>query len=283
MLKEERRCFAERLSLIRLGTEFTYFNCFYKLLFEDHKIRTLKVLCYSIFHSFRVFGVTTFVYVATMEQIMLYKTSIDYIINSVVVLVIAEIDELAFWCLKKTVLSNHDPSHTHGKIDAEVTVYDPLSTSDVENTSLPPVSASLSSLSSHLIDNGEDVNQGIHLSEATELTLSEVEKDAFLIYDYWILRLNCLSMIIPLTRGKLTGHNCSESSVIRVSEIGMIALLSTRMLLNVFLDLYISRRKFSLASIRHGLWSLLEHGIPCLLYVFLMYAVFVEAFKPPTD
>jgi hypothetical protein len=37
--------------------------------------------------------------VASIEQLMLFDTILDYIVNSVVVLVIAELDELAFQCL----------------------------------------------------------------------------------------------------------------------------------------------------------------------------------------
>ena len=74
------------------------------------------MLFYCIFLSFRVYGVLIFVYVASIEQIMLYNTIINYIINAVVVLVVAEIDELAFLFLSKNEMKNNNEDEDSKKI-----------------------------------------------------------------------------------------------------------------------------------------------------------------------
>lgn len=287
MLPEERRCFGERLALIRYGSKFTYFDCVYRILFGDHKMKAFKILCYSIFHSFRIYGVVTMVYVAVMEQIMLFETILDYIINSVVVLLIAEVDELSFLCLNRVVLSNkvgkkHDlhPGDREESFSGALLLTDPM-----QSIQFSKIESDLHAGGHHESNAGhrakEEEEEESSLNHMTELELSERERDALLIFDFWIVRCNALAMIIPLVRGKLTGRNCSEDSFIRVSEIGMVLLMGSRVILNVYVDVFLSRsynrgaKKFLI----HFISSLFQHAAPCVAYLFLMYLVFVDKLK----
>ena len=67
---------------------------------------------------------------------------------------------------------------------------------------------------------------------------SSSEYDAYLAYDYLIIRLNCIMMLLPLLNGKITGNNCSENSVYRVSELAMFGLFAIRVFLNIGFDIF---------------------------------------------
>jgi hypothetical protein len=75
-----------------------------------------------------------------------------------------------------------------------------------------------------------------------------LSRSVYLFYDYYILRLHYLAVVLPQLNGELTGRTCSEQSVYRVSEIGMFALF-----------------------------------LICFIYPFLMYYVFVVKLKPTLD
>ena len=64
----------------------------------------MRLLLLSLFYHLRGFAVLTFVYVASIEQLMLFETVLSYVINSVVVLVLAELDELLFRVFSRTLL-----------------------------------------------------------------------------------------------------------------------------------------------------------------------------------
>jgi hypothetical protein len=302
MLPEERRCFAERLLLIRHATELSFLNSSYHLLTSNDKFTSFKTLCLAIFHNFRVYGVVSFVYVAAMEQLMLFDSALDYIINAVVVLVIAELDELAFKSLSSMELkeSKHRHQMVESADDGDEVIQVGSDTGHAaihrpNGDAVPSVVVSGGGRQRKVELRGDHGDHGgfngLHESEAqsvaesTELTLSKREKDVFLTYDYLIVRCNALAMVLPLTRGKLTGANCSELSFLRVSEIGMIFLLVCRVLLNVYVDLTLQKHKSKgyFFSFAFCISSLLEHAVPCVLYLVLMYFIFVKALKPPTE
>lgn len=332
MLAEERRCISSRLVLIRHASEFSFFNSFYHFLYGNSlRRRSLKLILLSLFQAFREYGVITFVYVAAMEQIMLFETILDYIINSVVVLLIAEADELLFHCLAKIELeiefstdhsevtedefpditaaggySHADMIRTASTLQHPLTHPEPQPLVDHKAGTMNPIEhfflkpegthSSMKSAgqneASEPSDSGNDYmplyGEGMtksprNIHEMTCLHLTKREYEAFVVYDYWILRCNVIAMLVPLLHGKLTGYNCSERSQIRVSEIGMLVLLISRVCLLIYVDNLMARHKLQgmWAVIRHTFWSLLEHGIPCLGYVGLMYFVFVVKLKPP--
>jgi hypothetical protein len=74
MLAEERRALCSRIVLMRHATETPLFYSLYHLLFGKKRLRALKLLLFSVFQSFREYGVLTFVYVAAIEQLMLFET-----------------------------------------------------------------------------------------------------------------------------------------------------------------------------------------------------------------
>jgi hypothetical protein len=115
------------------------------------------------------------------------------------------------------------------------------------------------------------------INDFTSLHLSPKEQEAFNCWDFFIVRLNFLSMIIPLMHGKLTGKGCSENSYIRVSEIGMLCLIISRVLLNVQVDMLIDRRfTLSLNGFRKACWSTLEHGVPAYWYYYYYYYYYYD-------
>ena len=68
----------------------------------------------------------------------------------------------------------------------------------------------------------------------------------------------------------------------------MLLLLSTEkkgILLNVYVDIIIVKNKIKTYRDYFVVifWSLVEHAIPCIAYVFLMYSVFVVKLKPSID
>jgi hypothetical protein len=253
----------------------------------------------------------------------------------VVVLVIAELDELAFQCLSRVELSmrGHESgtdSHDEGSPGGggyNSALLNPVTTPD---GLLHHVDHSLSSsnslggsggssrlntieqylmkteegLHSHsrgaLLRNSNDEqninsvardSQILHhpspanIHEMVTLSLSRREYEAYLTFDYCIVRFNFVSMLLPLMNAKITGSNCGEESLFRVSEIGMFALMITRVLLNVYVDTMLTRhsKRSLLEYICNMCCSLLEHSLPCVGYVALMYLVFVDIFKPPMD
>ena len=125
------------------------------------------------------------------------------------------------------------------------------------------------------------------IHEMCALSLTPREHRAYLRYDFWVLRATFLSMLLPMVHSKLTGVHCGEGSRYRASEIVMCCLMGTRVLLNICIDLSLVNFKKKHASpfsvFRHVIWSLLEHGLPCIGYVMLMYFIFVEHLKPPLD
>jgi hypothetical protein len=312
-----------------------------------------------IFQSFREYGVITFVYVAAIEQLMLFETILDYIINSVVVLLIAELDELVFLCIQKSEISenfdrkrqsfdekflddeNHEKasarSHSRGSegsgggVGGAQTIK-PFSSHDIESivesagnevavvtnvhaahtseATQPLLYKSEDGTVSTMMHaqrriNSEDIEDSrrptllynsyhnsagpANVKEMIALSLSHVEYDCYLVYDYFIVRLNFITMLLPLVHGKITGKNCSEHSVYRVSEIAMFGLFTIRILLNVYVDLKLqfARGKWKRTIAEYpgawvplALWSVIEHLVPCVCYVALMYFVFVEKLKP---
>lgn len=357
MLSEERKNLCQRLVLIRHATENSYYYSLYHLIFGEKRLRALKLLMMCIFQSFREYGVITFVYVAAIEQLMLFETILDYIINSVVVLLIAELDELVFLCIQKSEVSenfdrkrqsfdekflddeNHERvslrSNSHGSEGSAgaggAQTIKPFSGHDIESivettgasSALPVITSAHTSdatqpllyksedgtvstmMHAHRRINSEDIEDsrrpsllynGYHSSsgpanvkEMIALSLSHVEYDCYLVYDYFIIRLNVVTMLLPLLNGKITGRNCSEHSLYRVSEIAMFGLFAIRILLNVYVDLKLqfgrgkwkkTIEEFPGAWVPLALWSMMEHLIPCICYVALMYFVFVEKLKP---
>lgn len=314
MLAEERRSFTLRLMLVRHTTYFPLFESFRCLLFGSQRIRALKLLLCSVFQGFRQYGVIIFVYVAAIEQLMLFDTVLDYIINSVVVLVIAELDELAFKCLARIEepSSDHDQDHhvpvsvLRTPLTAEGREYHSVNSSNShaieqyllkteeglqgEQAARIPIHQSTdeSSVQSNVLR--QSLLQFHHSSpqsiqEMSTLRLSQREYEAYLNFDFWIVRCNFISMLLPLMNAKITGSNCGEHSLFRVSEIGMFSLMSTRILLNVYVDFILTRNRSKSLSDRvvHFVGSLFENALPCVAYVALMYLVFVEEFKPNED
>jgi hypothetical protein len=342
MMAEERRSIAQRLVLIRHATENSYYYSIYHLIFGAKRWRAFKLLCMCLFQSFREYGVITFVYVAAIEQLMLFDTIIDYIINSVVVLLIVELDELVFICIQKaeleaahrTVAAGRQPraSFDDQFTDAESesgggpgsVPYIPVAaepllphptkqeeilaagrhSEDLENSSRPSLLTAPSGGGAHSQRQRRTVSQGqvegthrdLHqghdgpsdIKEMIAISFNQSEYEAYKVYDYWSLRLNYLVMILPLTNGKITGHNCSEKSLYRVSEIAMFGLFLIKIVLNVCVDLQLQLgrgkwknevRANSLSLLPLVCWSLLEHGVPCVAYLALMYNVFVVQLK----
>ena len=357
MLAEERRSIAQRLVLIRHATENSYYYSIYHLIFGAKRLRAFKLLCMCLFQSFREYGVITFVYVAAVEQLMLFDTIIDYIINSVVVLLIVELDELVFICIRKAELEasnrehgragrvsfddqftdteseagispNPNPTpylpvvHSDSVIHSDLTHQEPLLkqeevlvsatagggrySEDLEDSSRPSLLPTHDHRQGQRPDGqvcrrtdsqilNETVHRDLHqhhgpsgIKEMTALAFNQSEYEAYKVYDYWSLRLNYIVMILPLTNGKITGHNCSENSLYRVSEITMFGLFLIKIVLNVYVDvkLQLGRGKWqhevranSLSLLPLVFWSLLEHGVPCVAYLALMYNVFVVQLK----
>lgn len=215
-----------------------------------------KLLIITLFHQLHAFGVIIFVYVASLEQIMLFDTALQYIINSVVILVLVEIDGLLMQALTG-----------------------------------PPFS--IPSLLGHYQEQASSLRrehthrQKKQQQHQHQLTSRESEvASAF----WWVIsRLNFIAMLSPLLTGKLTGAHCSEKSEWRVSEIGMLLLMSGRVLCNIFLDVVVAtqRGRFKSSStfykIRFILVSVLENTLPALLYLLLLYFALVKVLKPPTD
>jgi hypothetical protein len=94
-------------------------------------------------------------------------------------------------------------------------------------------------------------------------------------------------MVLPLVHAKISGVHCGEGSRFRVSEIVMFTLLSSRVALNVYVDIllvnFARKRSSPFSMFRHVIWSLLEHSLPCVGYLAIMYMVFVRQLKPPLD
>lgn len=308
MLAEERRALCQRFVLIRHATENSYYYSLYHLIFGKKRMRALKLLLMCIFQSVREFGVLTFVYVAAVEQLMILDTIIDYIINSVVVLVVAELDELIFKVLEKgayvpvrsrcnstsATVHRYDDSFVdeedEANIDSGVASHkllinkqeELLYNEDIEDSRRPSV----------LYHNYKTHSGPANIREMVALSLSPVENEIFLVCDNVMLFLNFFIITLPLLNGKLTGNNCSEHSRLRVSELAMLGLFSVRVLINIYVDIKLqaSRGKWSevtstnrFAYLPLIFWSLLEHGLPCFAYTTLMYLVFVKELKPASD
>src|SRR5690606_17579111 len=73
-----------------------------------------------------------------------------------------------------------------------------------------------------------------NIHEMVTLRLTRREYDAYLTFDYFMVRLNFIAMLLPLLNAKITGANCGRDSLYRVSELGMFALMTSRVLLNVY-------------------------------------------------
>jgi hypothetical protein len=207
-----------------------------------------KLLLVSLFHQLHAFGVITFVYVASLEQIMLFDTALQYIINSVVILVLVEIDGLFFQAI-----------------------------------SGPPFSLR-ALLGGHSVSGPGDRLP----SRQTQRLTSEERRVASAFW--WVLsRLNFIAMLSPLLTGKLTGAHCSEQSEWRVSEIGMLLLMSARILCNILLDGVVASQQGrfkgqgAMYVVRFCLVSIVENTLPALLYLLLLYFALVKVLKPPTD
>ena len=289
MLSEERRAICQRIVLIRHATENSYYYSIYHVIFGEKRLRALKLLLLCVFQSFREYGVLTFVYVAAVEQIMLFDTILDYVINSVIVLVIAELDELVFKSIVRIELEEHDPAHKQSfdVTEEEAEKHEEQDRHSLIPAFLPSVDIEASIRPSVFQHRHHDSPENI--KEMISLSLNPTEYEVYTIFDYFIVRLNFVMMLLPLLNGKITGHNCSENSLFRVSEIAMCGLFCIRILLNIFIDvkLQVNRGKwqnwtdksyFSLTPL--VLWSLLEHSIPCVAYVALMYYVLVRELKP---
>ena len=185
-----------------------------------------------------VFGVVVFVYVAAVEQLMLYDTIIDYVINSVVVLLVAEVDELMYYSIARMEI--HPQNHGKGHLDTDHS-YKIISTAiehDEEHAgenrnSNNPVSQGLNgeevlssslSLSSGHRDKGlvvssvlisqdyepvresyiQHLNTAASFEDMVKISLTKHERDVFLIYDYFIARANFCCCFIPMTFSKIT-------------------------------------------------------------------------------
>lgn len=239
MLEEERRCFTLRLVTIRSSSTCSYWTSIGRIItgsstsLSDNNVRvhSLKTLIMSIFRSFREFGVVLFVYVAAMEQTMLFDSCLAYIINSVVVLIIADADELIFSGLsQKLSIESRLGKHKYKGLERNNT------DDSIDNKHKFKGFGSEKNNTDDFNDNNGDeedgswrfdnstvaseMNEAKTIHEYVDLYLTQIEKEAFELYDYYLVRLNFLSIILPLCHGKLTGSNCSENSFIRVSEIG---------------------------------------------------------------
>jgi len=294
MQQEERRAFSLRLVLIRHSTVYSIWTIVEGLSSGRNVFYWLKILYLYIFRNFREFGVIVFVYVGAMEQTMLFESILQYIINATVVLLVAELDELLFISLAKSDLTpndregseigggSRDNSMTDGR-DRETLIEEGVN----ELGAAGGGNGHSSTISSPVYDRSNTLTSRHHeervhhvISDFTQLHLSPKEQEAFNCWDFYIVRFNFLSMIVPLMHGKLTGLGCSKNSFIRVSEIGMLCLIISRVLLNVQVDMLIDRRfTISLNGLRKVVWSTLEHGVPAYLYLLLMYLVFVERLK----
>ena len=244
---------------------------------------------------------------------MLFDSILQYIINCTVVLLVAELDELLFISLAKSDLTPNDSDenghgdgmsddreggHGHGyghrdrDRDRDTLIEEGRNELGTETIISPPSSSS-SPLLFPVYDRSNTLTSRHHedrvhhmINDFTQLHLSPKEQEAFNCWDFYIVRFNFLSMIIPLMHGKLTGFGCSENSFIRVSEIGMLCLMISRVLINVQVDMLIDKRFTVTASgLRKVVWSSLEHGVPAYLYLLLMYMVFVQRLKgsPPVE
>ena len=237
MQPEERRCFALRLVLIRHSTAYSFWTILQGLFSGDNVGYWFKILYLYIFRNFREYGVVVFVYVGAMEQTMLFESILQYIINCTVVLLVAELDELLFISLAKSDLSpsSEGESSRSESLNDATSIEQGSSTMQSNNTAHEPYERS-----NTMTSRAARVNHVI--SNFTHLRLSPKEQEAFNYWDFFIVRCNFLSMIIPLMSGKLSGRGCSENSWIRVSEVGMLCLMLTRVLLNVQVDMLIDRR-----------------------------------------
>ena len=256
--QEELKAVSMRLYLLR-HTESHESSIFFAikglLTGIDHSpLFYAKLLIITLFHQLHAFGVITFVYVASLEQIMLFDTALQYIINSVVILVLVEIDGLLMQALTG-----------------------------------PPFS--LPSLLSHYQEQTTSPRreQRPRQKQQQQQKLTPRESEVASAFWWVISRLNFIAMLSPLLTGKLTGAHCSEKSEWRVSEIGMLLLMSGRVLCNIFLDVVVAsqRGRFKSSStfykIRFIVVSVLENTLPALLYLLLLYFALVKVLKPPTD
>lgn len=273
MLAEERRAIAARLSLLHRTGPYSMFYCIRGLIIgrtdrNGHdRLTSLKLLLYAIFLKFREYGMIVFVYVSAIEQLMLYETVLQYIINSVVVLVVVELDPLVFLALSRIDVDEDD-----GEGGDSFIVNGSRRRGD-EESDVP----SKSSIE-------DDIPKNIR--SMTKLYLNPDERNAIKLFDTIILRLNIISMLVPLMLGKLTGRNCSTHSRFRVSEIGMLFLMLSRVLVNTFIDVYLDRawrNETLLQRIIRVVSSFAEHALPCLIYVVIEYYLFVDFLKAPTD
>lgn len=239
MQTEERRLGAMRLVLKRHSGDSTpsIFSFALHEMFKggEHTATACRLIFMTLFNQLRSFSAVTFIYVASVEQLMLFDTQLQYIINSVIVLVLAEVDELLHECFARTLLRSSPRIHR------------------------PPYQLT-----------------------AAEQRLNEQ------CTNMWLLPLTCLSMLVPLMTGKLTGAHCSEQSRFRVSEISMLLLMSGRVIANVSLDIVASaaysRGGFqATATPRLLLLSFAEHALPAFLYFLLLYFVLVRVLKPSED
>jgi hypothetical protein len=185
---------------------------------------------------------------------MLFDTALQYIINSVVILVLVEIDGLLMQALTG-----------------------------------PPFS--LPSLLSHYQEQTTSPRREPRPRQKQQQQQKLTSRESEVASAFWwvISRLNFIAMLSPLLTGKLTGAHCSEKSEWRVSEIGMLLLMSGRVLCNIFLDVVVAsqRGRFKSSStfykIRFIVVSVLENTLPALLYLLLLYFALVKVLKPPTD
>lgn len=240
MQTEERRLGAMRLVLKRYSGDSTpsVFSFALHEMFKggEQTAAACRLIFMTLFNQLRGFSAVTFIYVASVEQLMLFDTELQYIINSVIVLVLSEVDELLHECFARTLLRSSSPSKHR-----------------------PPYQLT-----------------------AAEQRLNEQ------CTNMWLLPLTCLSMLVPLMTGKLTGAHCSEQSRFRVSEISMLLLMSGRVLANVGLDIVsspsYSRGGFQAAATPRSLFlSFAEHALPAFLYLLLLYFVLVRVLKPSED
>ena len=264
MVEEEKKCLALRLLLVRHASHASLYTCLARILccgdggadaegYGGSWLVAPRLLLLSLFYHLRVYGVLTFVYVASIEQLMLFDTELQYIINSVIVLVLAEVDGLCFECLRASPILLGDGDYNPH--------FDPL----------PNINPHLDTPEPH---------------PHPLLGLTKRESRLVGTFSFLALKLNAVAMLGPLLVGKLTGAHCSERSFFRVSEIGMFLLMLSRVGLSVVMDhIHTQGRRGG------GVWeracflvgSLVEHCVPCLLYTALMYLVFVRMLKPPTD
>jgi hypothetical protein len=177
---------------------------------------------------------------------MLFDTALQYVINSVIVLTLAEVDELLFKCFSKSLL--HMATTAGEEQDARK----------------------------------KEEHDQEELSHHHHLTPTEQnENERFT--NLWLLPLTAISMLAPLLTGKLTGAHCSERSRFRVSEICLFLLLSARLVSNIALDVRTSPKSSSKSFVRIVLSSVFEHVVPTISYLFLLDFVLVKVLKPSTD